>query len=198
MRRGVSVAMATTALSYLGFKLPEDVPVLSQINLDDELMEDWNMDLDANASPECRFVDGSKVFESKLCSHFVLSRSVSTPEKSFTRALACASKFKTNCILSPEIGLAVPAAFIVRSHETLMVVAPMLMQTQSNETVSVRIHEPSRKFKSRTVRFNSSVKVSFLNGHTRRQEIVEFVQSEAHCISLLRASFSPACWKALD
>ena len=198
MRRGAGMAAVTTTLSYLGFNLPEDIPFVSQVNMDDELMEDWDMDVDASAAPECRFVDGTKVFESKLCSHFVLSRSVSTPAKAFSRALACASRFKTSCILSPEIGLAVPAAFILRPDEVLMVVAPLIMPTHSNQTVQVRIHEPSRRFSSRTVRFNTSVKASYMNGQTRRQDTSEFVGDEAHCISLLRASFSPACWKALD
>tara|TARA_B110000046_G_scaffold69376_1_gene77420 strand:+ start:1603 stop:2181 length:579 start_codon:yes stop_codon:yes gene_type:complete len=192
------MAALTTTLSYLGLNLPEDLPFVSQVNMDDELMEDWDMDTNADAAPECRFVDGTKVFESKLCSHFVLSRSVSTPARAFSRALACASLFKTGCVLSPEVGLAVPAAFILRPDEVLMVVAPLLIPTRSNQTVVVRVHEPSRKFASRTVRFNTSVKVSYMNGQTRRQDTSEFFGSEAHCISLLRASFSPACWKALD
>jgi hypothetical protein len=56
-------------------------------------------------------------------------------------------------------------------------------------------HNP---FHTRSVRFNRSLSVSYLDGRTRRQEMRTLEGADAHCVSLLRVSFSPACWENLD
>lgn len=152
----------TATLSYLGLISTETDPVLSFVNPEDELLEPWDMDSDASAAPECRFVDGSKVYESKLCTHFVIGRAASSPPKAFERALACAAKFQTNCVLSPEIGLAVPAVFLVHATQTTMLLAPRIHAPPDNSTVGVRLRDPSNALNTRKLRFNKTVSVSYL------------------------------------
>jgi len=196
LRRGAGAAVVTTTLSYLGFITSESEPVLSHVNPDDELFEEWAFDSNAGAEPECRFVDGSKVFTSQLCSHFVIHRAASSPPRAFDRALACAARFKTQCVLSPEVGLSIPAAFLVKPAETVMLLAPRIIE--GNGSVGVRLVDPSNPFHTRSVRFNRSLSVSYLDGRTRRQEMRTLEGADAHCVSLLRVSFSPACWENLD
>lgn len=196
LRRGAGAAVVTTTLSYLGFLSTENEPVLSHVNADDELFEDWAFDSDAGADPDCRFVDGSRVFTSQLCSHFIINRGASSPPRAFDRALACAARFKTQCILSPEVGLSIPAAFLVKATETVMMLAPRVIE--GNGSIGVRLVDPSNSFHTRSVRFNRTLTVSFLDGKTRRQETRTLEGADAHCVSLLRVSFSPACWENLD
>lgn len=198
LRRGAGAAVVTSALSYLGVIQVESDPVVANVNPNDELLEAWDLDVNADAEPECRWLDGNTVYESALCSHFVISRAASSPPRAFDRALACAAKHHTTCVLSPEIGLSVPAAFLVHPSSTTMVLAPRIGAPPTNETVNVRIHEPGRPLATRSMRFNRSVSVSFLDGRTRREETRVFTGDDAHCVSLLRVSFSPGCWEKLD
>jgi hypothetical protein len=226
LRRGAGGAVVTATLSYLGLISTESDPVLSLVNPEDELLEAWDMDLNASAAPECRFVDGSRVYESKLCTHFVIGRAASSPPKAFARALACAAKFQTSCVLSPEIGLAVPAVFLVHATQTTMLLAPRVHAPPDNSTVGVRLRDPSNALNTRKVRFNKTVSVSYMvrcsdaaaaeprprvrawhvdpassgaqDGRSRRQESRVFDGGDAHCISFLRVSFAPSCWENLD
>lgn len=198
LRRGAGGAVVTATLSYLGLISTEPDPVLAHVNPDDELLETWDSDSDSAAQPECRWMDGSKMYESRLCSHFVIGRGASSPPRAFARALACAARVGTQCVLSPEIGLAVPAAFLVKPMETVMVLAPRILESPDNATVGVRLRDPANSLNTRKLRFNRTVRASYMDGRTRKQEERVFTGDDAHCISLLRVSFAPSCWANLD
>lgn len=158
----------------------------------------------SDADPECNYFNFSVVYSSTLCTHFVMSRTSSTPAQAYQRALTCAGKHKTECVLSPEIGLAVPAAFLVRSTGDIkMILAPRLLDHPDAPNVTVqhvRVHQPSTRGLgyTRTLKFNTSIHTEYVDGKTRgiKREIVH--GADAYCVQLLRLAFVPACWMNLD
>ena len=212
--RGVSVrggalgACLTTALVSLGVidtQVPD--PIERAVNDNDELLAYWPSEdnpYSQELEPECMFYNSSVRYTSQLCSHFVLSRSSSSPTQSFERARRCAAHFGTSCILSPEIGLSIPAAFLAAPEERegmRMVIGPRLLeQTDTNSTTKlIRVKTPGGVFSnSRTMEFNHSIVIEFLDGYTRSSKQAKLVGEEAYCIQLLRRAFSNECWRGLD
>lgn len=192
-RAAGGVGVLATALTSFGlFSVPSTEEFrVEYVNEHDELLSDW-----PDERPDCRFFNNSVVFKSELCSHFVLSRPSSSPARAFDRALTCAASFREQCILSPEIGLAIPAAFLVGHDAVNMVIAPRLVSSE-NETL-VRIREPNNVLSSKTRRLNATVLVEFLDGKSRRVSQKTFYNDDAFCIQLLRSSFHEDCWRALD
>ena len=81
---------------------------LVEVTRDGSFLSDWDWD---DKVPSCSFFNGSYEYTGGLCSHFALARmSSATQIESTDRALACAAHFQTDCILSPEVGLSIPAA----------------------------------------------------------------------------------------
>jgi len=198
----------TTLLTSFGVWKPEEIdPEIRHVNDDYSLLSHWpSEDLASDSDPECTFFNFSIVYKSDLCTHFVIARSSSTPYQAFDRAIRCAAYHKTECVLSPEVGLAIPAAFIVPpTGDTAMFVAPRLMSLpldKTSTTKHVRVRTPSSyggaRKSTRTVIFNSSVHIEYMDGRTRviRQETLR--NEEAYCIQLLRIAFSDECWHSLD
>ena len=102
-----ATVLITTLMSLNGEN--DDVNELSlptsRVNTDNGILSD--------NETACDVYTFDRVFESDFCSAFVTSRtSRSIFSIAETRAMACASFAETECILSPEIGLAVPAAYV--------------------------------------------------------------------------------------
>jgi hypothetical protein len=196
----------TTVLTSVGLWGPEVVPPeVRRVNDDDALLAYWpSEDLASDAPPECRYFNFSVVYESTLCTHFVISRKSSTPQQSFDRAVRCAALHQTECVLSPEIGLAIPAAFLVPpSGQTRMIVAPQLLSLPDDTNTSlknIRVHQPSTGLlgSTRTLKFNDTLYAEFLDGTSRAVRKQVFRGADAYCIQLLRMAFVPACWESLD
>ena len=190
----------TAVLTHFGiFDSEQPKPFIAKVNVDDELLSYWpSEDLFAeDEDPDCRFYNGSIIYKSDLCSHFVISRSSSTPKRAFSRALACAVQFNSDCILSPEIGLAIPAAFLINGSSVTMVVAPRLFPLVSDQR-QVRVKSPGESASTRTSKFMVNVDVEFLDGLTRGVRRNVFSHSESYCIQLLRQAFVSDCWGNLD
>ena len=165
---------------------PETVPVSGA-----GYLTEWDY-----AAPECRWANGSNVF-SGMCSPLATSRMPhSTREEAMERALSCAALHETECVLSAEIGLAVPAAFIYDDRQGLrMVTAPSLLPLDA-PVASVRLQDPGGG-PSRTLRLNRSIEVEYLD-HEARAVVAERLEGEAaYCVQLLRLLFEPACWRAV-
>ena len=98
----------------------------------------------APTAPECQFWNASIQYSSQLCTHFSLSRvAVSAAERGVARAVQCASRHDLDCVLSPEIGLSIPAAFVYDVHAGMqMIVAPRLLPHESEQSL-VRIATPA-------------------------------------------------------
>ena len=183
-----------------------NLPVI-KINDDDSLLSHWPSEdygSPFDAEPECRFWNMSVQYDAGLCNHFTIGRTASTPAKARERALACAGAHGTECLLSPEIGLALPAAFLYASTgegvgTMRMVLGPRLLALASDQQ-HVRVAPPGGDgmTDTRTFLFNRTVRVEYLDGATRSMVTTELHGEMAYCVQLLRAAFEDRCWLQLD
>jgi len=174
------------------------------VNENNELLAHWPSESIIDGSvrpPECDFYNDSVRFSADMCSHFAISRSANTPSRAAQRAMACAATVGTECVLSPEVGFAIPTAFLYdhATYKWTTAVAPKLLQRDS-EVAYVRVAPPDGDgmLDTFTTKFNITVSVEFLDGITKQLRVEEFRGEHAFCIQLLRESYEPACWKKLD
>ena len=151
--------------------------------------------------PECTFWNLSVVFSSEMCSLFVVNRAAAAYQQASARALRCAAAYGVECVLSSEIGLAMPAAFLhdYESSSMRMLIAPKLLPRES-EPVHVRVAPPDSDgvTSTRTMVLNKTVMVEYLDGKTKQLHSEALSMDAAFCVQLLRHSFEPACWQGLE
>lgn len=187
----------------------DEVPVV-KVNDDESLLSYWPSE-DYNSphgtTPECRFWNFSVQYDAELCSHFTISRTSSTPSRAHDRAMACAASYGTECILSPEVGLALPATFLHESDDRgmrmVMLLGPRLLpleDPQHQQEQHVRVSPPSGDgiVGTKTFVFRTRIRVEYLDGATRRMVTRELHNTDAYCVQLLRAAFEARCWENLD
>ena len=197
-RGGAAGAVVATVFTALGLVKDDFAPPdVVRVNRNDELLEDWQSDDDENAEPNCRWFDGTVVYESSLCNHFVLSRSSSSPAIAFHRARRCAAKFQSECVLSPEVGLAIPAAFVAVGQDLQMLIGPRFFQLDSEQKLT-RVTDPGSALNTRTESFNKTIDVEYLDGFTRRPRRERLEPPASFCVQLLRQAFTAECWENLD
>ena len=175
---------------------PSSLPSL-KVSEDGAFLSEWPS-LD-DESPPCQFYNATYQFSDGLCSHFAIARmSASTQKQATERALACAAHYETDCILSAEIGLAVPAAFVYDEEAGLkMVIAPKVLALNGTATTKrIGLQNPDSIVKEMS--FNETVRAHYLLGGTRVMEDEVFYGSSAYCVQLLRLSFDSLCWKEID
>lgn len=121
------------------------------------------------------------------------------------RAVACGAAMGTDCVLGPEVGLMIPAAFVYEHGEGMRaLLAPRLLEPRPGHSSvrRVRLLNPrtEKGLEGPAVRFNSSVNVEYMLvlGSGTRLETATLNDSAAYCVQLLRHSFPPECWVALD
>ena len=204
---GALTLLAGSGLWFSGDE--QDLPVV-RVNPDDKLMSYWpSEDYGAplGMPPECRWWNFSVQYEATLCSHFAIGRLSSTPTRAMERALNCAGAHATECVLSPEVGLAMPAAFVYmhdRGESSMkMLLAPRVVETPDTTaaaTQHVRVTPPDGDgvTDTRTFLFNRSVHVEYLDGSTRLMESTRLDGNAAYCVQLLRRAFEPGCWSKID
>lgn len=186
-----------------GLWLVDDQRPVVHVNEPTSFMSAWPSEAVAGSSlpPECAFWNQSVVFSDEMCSLFVVNRAAAAYHSASARAMRCAAVFGVECVLSPEIGLAMPAAFLY-SHDRAamtMVLAPKLVPHDS-EQVHVRVAPPGGDglTDTKTLHFNRTVKVEYLEGATRQLRSETLSDDAAYCVQLLRLSFEPQCWEKLD
>jgi len=173
------------------------------VNEPSSFMAAWPSEAVAGSAlpPECAFWNQSVVFSSEMCSLFVVNRAAAAYPSASTRAMRCAAAFGVECVLSPEIGLAMPAAFLYdyATSTMRMLIAPKLVPSESNQT-HVRVSPPDSDgiTQTRTLVLNETVRVEYLDGQSKALGTGVLRQEEAFCVQLLRQAFEPDCWKALD
>ena len=184
-----------------------EMPIL-KVNDDDSLLSHWpseDFDADPGTAPECTWWRMNHTYDATLCSHFTIGRLSSTPARARARARACAAARAVECVLSPEVGLGVPAAFL-NDHdqgEMVMVLGPRLLPLEDPNATRkqhVRAGPPDGDgmTDTRTFVFNTTVRVEFFDGITKRMHTRDFRDGDAYCLQLLRASFAAECWERLD
>ena len=94
-----------------------------------------------------------------------------------------------------------PAAFLhdYGSSTTRMLIAPKMLPSESEQT-RVRVSPPDSDgiTRTRTVVFNKTLTVEYLDGQTKQLHQERLEREAAFCVQLLRLAFEPACWHALD
>jgi len=186
------------------------VPVVS-VNDDDGLLSVWPSEAygaDPDAVPECEFFNSSVVYSASLCSMFTIARAASAPQIALERALRCSGAFGAECILSPEVGLGLPAAFLYdhAAGKVDMLIAPRLLplleaEREDNHVQHVRVAPPDgdgNPFATATYTFNKTIYTEYLDGATRTMATRALRGEAAWCVQLLRDAFEPACWAKLD
>jgi hypothetical protein len=180
--------------------------VFESVNVDNALLATWTSeDISSNSDEplehECAFFNFSKSFTSPYCDPFTLSRmNTHTVLVAQSRALRCAAKHAVECILSLEVGLAVPAAFLARhgaDTDMLAVVAPRILPSDNATIDYVRVHQPKDRLNTHTTRFNNTLRAEYMTAQKTVDTSV-FTGSDAFCIQLLRSAFEPGCWENLD
>lgn len=196
---------AASLFAFLGgglWLLDSPKPVV-YVNKGNQLMSTWPSDAIAGSGlpPECSFWNQSVVFSSDMCSLFVVNRAAAVYQLASARAMRCTAAFGTECVLSPEIGLAMPAAFLhdYATASMRMLIAPRLLPLESEQT-RVRVSPPDSDgvTQTRTTVFNRTLAVEYLDGQTKQLHQERLEEDEAFCVQLLRLAFEPACWQALD
>ena len=199
--------------TLFGATMMQDTPMLLDdlrlpivpVNQDSAVLSEWlseSIESDDNEplDGECRFFNFSNSHPAEFCDTFTISRMNSaTVAAATSRALKCAAKFGTECVLSSEIGLAVPVAFLARHEKEMKVlIAPRRMpSTGASNLKHVRVSIPTDTFGSRTLVFNDSIWVEYLT-YDKRVTTERFTGEEAFCVSLLRVAFENECWAKLD
>ena len=186
-----------------------NLPVVP-VNVDSAILSEWlsesiNSYNDDPLEGECNFFNFSKAHSANFCDIFTISRMQSgTVAAATNRALRCAAKTGTECVLSSEVGFAVPAAFLARQDAPdgmKVLIAPRRVPRQRGDPPPslkhVRVSVPTDTFGSRTVVFNDTLRVEYLSTDRRVSSEV-FTGDEAFCVSLLRVAFEAGCWDKLD
>lgn len=215
MGKGAGGVLLTT---LFGATIMQDSPTLMDdlrlpivpVNMDSAILSDWlseSIDSYKDDEPldgECRFFNFSNSHTSEFCDTFTISRmQSSTIATATSRALKCAAKYGAECVLSSEIGLAVPAVFLARQGQAEMkvLIAPRRVPTPLGEPIAslkhVRVSVPTDTFGSTTLVFNDSLRVEYLT-YDKRVTTEKFSGEEAFCVSLLRVAFENECWDKLD
>lgn len=174
------------------------------VNQNNDMLAHWPSEwiIDGSAHPpECEFYNDTVRFSQEMCSHLAISRSSNTPSRAVKRAMTCAATVGTECILSPEVGFAIPTAFLYNhgTYTWTTVMAPKLLPHES-EVSYVRVAPPDGDgmLDTFTTTFNSTVMAEFMDGITKQLRVEEFQGEHAFCIQLLRAIYEPSCWERLD
>lgn len=201
---GGMLAMLFAAASL--FRSDEPVePVVETVTNDGAVFVEWELDKrsiwdDGTEPPaECTWNNGSVVYKSDFCSHFSLTRlASSTAAKATDRAARCAAAFETECVLSPEIGVSLPAAFVPRPGGVgmRMLVAPRIVASEGEK--HIKVEDPTGAAVPRLVTMNHTIEVEFLAGGSRTPVTEVLHGTDAYCVQLLRKSFVEDCWDALD
>lgn len=210
MALGSGASGLVTVLAATGWLSSSPPPVQPVVpaTKDGAVFQSWAMDEESvwsdastkHVEPNCTWWNGTVTYTSDLCSHFSLSRMASNSAgRAVDRAVRCAAWFETECVLSPEIGVSIPAAFVYDpdSSGMRMLIAPRILDT-GNDTRTVRVQDPAELTTGRVIELNHTIHVEYLPGGSRTPVSEALNGSNAYCVQLLRAAFVDECWQQLD
>lgn len=203
---------------------PPPPPPKVRATVDGAVFDEWASEVNdqywsegaAHVEPECQWWNGSVTFTSDLCSHFSLSRMASNSAgRAIERAVRCAAWHETECVLSPEIGVSIPAAFVYdpESAGMRMIIAPRMLplilpaqpvsvgepeKPYAFDVRTVRVQDVTEKTNGRVLELNYTTRIEFLPGGSRAPVSETLTGSDSYCVQLLRSAFSEDCWRNLD
>lgn len=170
--------------------------------------ESLGIDVKEPFENECQFFNFTTAYTSDFCEPFAITRvQTSVTRMAIARSAKCAAKFDLECVLSSEVGFAVPTAFVAdhRSESGMReLIAPKVVdqwtgvsKEKHSEELFVRINVPSDAFNTRTVRMNDTLMVEYMT-KDRHMAQERLTAPQSLCVNLLRVAFSTACWATLD
>ena len=171
-----------------------------RVHIDASLLP-WSEESDTE---QCNFWNGTYQWSLGLCSHFAISRIGNRIDaQAVERALHCAARHSTDCVLAPEVGVGLPALFIYDAERGMrLLLAPRMLELESaaspSATVNVRVHDPSGETASRMMSMGDEVRVEFLTTASKALQVETLKGADAFCVQLMRNAISQACWDALD
>ena len=158
---------------------------------------------------ECEWWTGDHFYDYGRCSSFLVNR-LAPPVVALAteRAAACAAQAATDCVLSGEIGFAVPAAFIYDVKEGMrMILAPHPVESKPAPdaapagVASIRLQQPEKSrvsLSGTAFQWNRTIRVEHIPPGRQTLRTETFHGADAYCIQSLRAAVLPECWQALD
>ena len=164
-----------------------------------EVLAPWPTPNDEeHTDPACKWWDGVHEYTSNSCDSFSVSRiSRMTFSQATDRARRCAASANTECILSNEIGLDIPSAFVYDVKDGLrMLVAPRILAGDREATI--RFLHPTNQREHTQFLFNRTITAEYTRGDARTVETATFYDMDAFCIQALRRSIAGSCWEQLD
>jgi len=181
--------------AWFGSLKEEPTIIHAKVTADGEVLSSW----DDEAIPQCRWWNGTHQFDPEgHCSTFSVTRvGGGIAELATNRARRCAAAANTDCVLSAEIGLAIPAAFVVDDSDVTMMVAPRILQSESN-LKTIRLQDPTGEHPNQLLEFNDTITIEYLQGGTRTMHTKTLQGNAAYCIQSLRRSIVDECWNAID
>lgn len=156
---------------------------------------------DQKETDQCNFWNGTFEWSLGLCSHFAISRLGNRIEsQAVERAVHCAARHSTDCVLAPEVGVGLPALFLYDATQGMrLLLAPRVLERETQVgRVDVRVHDPSGDTASRLMPMGEEVRVEFLTTASKALQIETLRGVDAFCVQLVRHAISQACWDALD
>ena len=158
---------------------------------------------------DCNFWNFSHYYSPSACSPFAVSRiAASARDAAKNRAIHCAAKFDSQCILAGEVGFSAPAAFIYDAEVGMkMILSPRILaddngnngvKADTNDAIVVRLEDPSQVAPNFLVRMKREINIEYLDPDTRSVIVETLSGSDAYCVQTLRISTTPACWTELD
>ena len=186
------VGAAGGAALLLAARTGWDVPPPVVLTRSSEFLQrDWD---------GCSYYNASHQIDGAICSHFSIGRLPSwVLESSLQRATECALEAETDCILSSEVGLAVPTAFVYDEESEgglLAVVAPRVMTATGPQRMALQDPSSGERLPFSTT-FYDSIHIEFLNTRGRAETRL-LTGSSSMCVQLLRHSHVEACWQSLE
>jgi len=176
--------LLTTLLTLQGENDDQPLPVVT-VNADGGILGDDD--------ETCSVYGFDIMFQSDFCSAFVTSRtSRSIFSIAQTRAMNCMASAETECVLSPEVGFAVPVAYISMRGDVGVqsIIAPKILN--AFDPAMIRVSSPIDPLTSRRAELNSTIDVEYLNIQ-KSIERATFSGHDAFCIQLLLNVFSRDC-----
>ena len=150
----------------------------------------------------CLPYNGTVRYKDGICSETMPRIKDSIFEDAMLRSNTCSRMWKSSCILSVEIGLALPAVFLHTPQKGFhMVLYPEDTEQTVNNTIikkiyikdpvtNTRIHSPNNYFFAPNKRL-----VRYIDVNTKDYEEELLEEENSFCISLLYRSFDDECWK---
>ena len=155
---------------------------------------------DDNDRVACDWWDGRERAHPSGCSTLAASRiSHVEVERARARALACAMDAGVECVLSTELGVDVPSAFLYTEEDVgmQMIIAPRVLH-RSDATQRIEMRDPRTNAPVTWLDMATNVTVEYLIGGSRSLRTSTLQGDEARCIQALRFAIADDCWNALD